>query len=89
MLVIGIAGTTTKNFLKRYDPQIIQSVYVIAYLPTHERGIVRKALARYNSFQDYADSINCCVCPEQVFENILAYNGHEYSFQLRKDLGIP
>lgn len=89
MLVIGIGGTPTKNFLNKYDPQIVQSVYVVAYLPTHNKGIVRKATARFNSFLDYASAIHSCVCPEQIFENVLKYNGHEYGFQLRKELGIP
>ena len=89
MLVIGIGGTPTRNFLTKYDPQIIQSIYVIAYLPTLQRGCVRKAVAKFETFQDYASAINCCVCPEKIFENILEHNGHEFADHFRKDLGIP
>lgn len=89
LLIIGMTPHSVFDVLSNYNPHMFNPIFVIAYLPTQKKGCVRKAVARFSSFREYAESIHDCVCPEQVFENILHQNGPQFTQKFRDYYKLP
>ena len=87
LLIIGISQTSSKDVVSSLTASVFGPIWCIAYLPLvdsiHSKLTVHKVVHMFDSFSDYAQSIQGCLSPQELFKKLRSFsNANDTDFFL-------